>query len=242
VAKETIDGRGLNSIKANVAQAPVTVIGDSSRGYSVDVCKAATTAADLAAIQVTLQGDELHATGPDDRKWAVMYRIHVPRNADVDVETRNGPLALRDVNGTVVARSSNGPLSLSNVSGRIDASTINGPISVVGGSGTVKVTASNGPLSVNLDGNSWQGGSLDASTKNGPLTVKIPRGYNSGVIVESSGRGPFACRAEGCRNDDDDDDNGWNDGRRPRRVELGNGRADVRVSTVNGPVTIKDDE
>ena len=32
VAKETIDGGGLRSIKANVSQAPVSVIGDSSRG------------------------------------------------------------------------------------------------------------------------------------------------------------------------------------------------------------------
>jgi hypothetical protein len=77
--------------------------------------------------------------------------------------------------------------------------------------------------------------------------VKIPRGYNSGVVVESSGRGPFSCRAEGCeqwraqvrRAHDDEDYGGHNE---PRRVELGSGRADVRLSTVNGPVTIKDDE
>jgi hypothetical protein len=79
--------------------------------------------------------------------------------------------------------------------------------------------------------------------------VKIPRGYNSGVVVESSGRAPFSCRAEGCdqwraqmrrTNDDDDDDRGYHG--RSHRVELGAGRADVRLSTVNGPVTIKDEE
>jgi hypothetical protein len=112
------------------------------------------------------------------------------------------------------------------------------------------VQASNGPLSIQLDGNSWLGGTLDASTKNGPLSVKIPRGYNSGVVVESSGRGPLSCRAEGCEQwraatrraaDDDDDDYGWRDNDRARRIELGNGRADVHLSTVNGPVTIKDE-
>jgi hypothetical protein len=246
VARETIDGRGLRSIKANVTHAPVSVIGDSTGGYSIDVCKAAARAEDLNAIRVTLDGDELRATGPDNSRWTVLYRIHVPRNAEVEIDAKNGPVSFRDVDGKVVARSSNGPLSLRNVSGNIDATTTNGPISVHGGSGTMKVQASNGPLSVQLDGNSWLGGTLDASTKNGPLSVKIPRGYNSGVVVESSGRGPLSCRAEGCeqwraaRNDDDDD--GWNGNRRARRIELGNGRNDVHLSTVNGPVTIKDEE
>lgn len=248
VAKETIDGAGLRSIKANVTQAPIAVIGDSTGGYSIEVCKAASLAEDLDDIRVTLEGDELRATGPDHRRWTVLYRIHVPRNADVQVEAKNGPVSFRDVDGTIVARSSNGPLSLTNVSGTVDATTTNGPISVRGGSGNVKVQASNGPLSIHLDGNSWQGGSLDASTKNGPLSVKIPRGYHSGVVVESSGRGPLSCRAEGCEqwraetrraNDDDDDYRQHNE---PRRIELGSGRADVRLSTVNGPVTIKDDE
>ena len=245
VAKESIDGRGLRSIKANVTHAPVSVIGDSAGGYSIDVCKAAARAEDLSAIRVTLDGDELRATGPDNSRWTVRYWIHVPRNAEVEIDAKNGPVSFRDVDGKVVARASNGPLSLKNVSGNIDATTTNGPISVQGGSGTMKVRASNGPLSVHLDGNSWLGGTLDASTKNGPLSVKIPRGYNSGVVVESSGRGPLSCRAEGCeqwravRNDDDDDDE-WHS-KRARRIELGNGRADVHLSTVNGPVTIKDE-
>jgi hypothetical protein len=248
VAKETIDGRGLRSIKANVTHAPVSVIGDSRGGYSIDVCKAAAQAEDLNAIRVTLDGDELRATGPDNSRWTVLYRIHVPRNAEVEIDAKNGPVSFRDVDGKVVARSSNGPLSLKNVSGNIDATTTNGPISVNGGSGTMKVRATNGPLSVHLDGNSWQGGTLDASTKNGPLSVQIPRGYNSGVVVESSGRGPLSCRAEGCeqwraaRNADDDDDDGWDGNQRARRIELGNGHADVHLSTVNGPVTIKDEE
>jgi hypothetical protein len=251
VAKETLDGRGLRSIKASVTHAPVSVIGDSTSGYSVDVCKAAALASDLDDIHVTLDNGEIHTTGPDNSHWTVLYRIHVPRNADVQVDAKNGPVSFRDVDGTIVARSANGPLSLSNVSGRIDATTTNGPISVTGGSGTMKVQASNGPLSVDLEGNSWQGGTLDASTKNGPLSVNIPRGYGSGVVVESSGRGPLSCRAEGCQqwraatrrardnSDDDDDDYGSDE---PRRIELGSGRADVHLSTVNGPVTIRDEK
>jgi len=251
VAKETIDGRGLRSIKARVSHAPVTVSGDDGGGYSIEVCKAASSEADLAGIRVTLDGDELRATGPDNTRWTVLYHIKVPRNGNVDIETKNGPLSVRDLDATVVARSANGPLSLRNVAGKVDATTTNGPISVEGGSGTMKLQASNGPLSIHLDGASWQGGTLDASTKNGPLSLELPRGYGSGVVVETNGRGPLSCRAEGCdqfraarrraADDDDDDDDDYGVDNTPRRIELGNGRADVHISTVNGPVTIKDE-
>lgn len=244
VAKETLDGRGLRSIKAKVAQSPISVIGDSNGGYSIDICKAAANRADLDVIRVSLDGDELRATGPDNSRWTVLYKIHVPRGADVQVEAKNGPISFRDVDGTIVARTQNGPLSLKNVSGNVDAAAKNGPISIVGGSGNMKVEARNGPLSVQLDGNAWIG-TLDASTQNGPLSVNVPRGYNSGVVVESDGRSPVSCRAEGCeqwnRTRADDDDGRWYRDDRPRRIELGNGPADVRLSTVNGPVTIKDE-
>jgi DUF4097 and DUF4098 domain-containing protein YvlB len=120
-------------------------------------------------------------------------------------------------------------------SGTITASTVNGPISIDGGSGNVKLTATNGPLSVKLHGSFWDG-DLAASTQNGPVSLKLPRGYRSGVVVESLGHGPVSCRAERCaesrvREDDDD---------RLRRIELGSGPAAVHLSTVNGPVSVKD--
>jgi len=238
VQKETIDARGLRSLKVSVTNAPVSVVGGAS-AYEITVCKAAEREQDLAAIQVRLNGNELEATGPDDHRWQASYFVRVPRGADLDLSAKNGPLSVRDVVGTVVARSHNGPLSLKNVDGTVDAETRNGPISVTGGSGTMKVTASNGPLSVKLDGPSWNG-TLDASTRNGPLSVRVPRNYASGVVVEAHGRGPISCNAEACNRrvvniDEDYDDE-------PRRIELGSGPVNVRLSTVNGPVTVKDFE
>lgn len=242
VAKETIDGGGARSLRAAVSHAPLSVVGDRTTGYSIEVCKAAKNAEDLSAIRVTFEAGELRADGPSGRNhdWTVIYRIHAPRGADLDLRTENGPLSIRDVEGKVVAQTQNGPLSLVNVSGDVDASAANGPIHVDGGSGTMKVRASNGPLTVDLDGASWSGGTLDASTKNGPLSLRIPRGYGSGVVVEAHGRGPVSCRAEGCeraRRTWRDED--WDD--TPRMIELGAGAKNVRLSTVNGPVTIKDE-
>ncbi|HKR66665.1 MAG TPA: hypothetical protein VJZ00_23260 [Thermoanaerobaculia bacterium] len=242
VAKETIEARGARSLKAAVSHAPLAVIGDSGGGYTIDVCKAARRAEDLDDIRVTFNDGELKADGPEGRnhEWTVTFKIHAPRNADLNVETENGPLAVTNVDGRVVAHTENGPLALSNVSGDVDASAANGPLSVDGGSGNMKVRAANGPLSVDLDGNAWTGGTLDGATKNGPLSLRIPRGYGSGVVVESRGHGPVSCHAEGCerqRRSWKDDD--WDDV--PRTIELGSGAQAVRLSTVNGPITIKDE-
>lgn len=234
VQKETIDASHLRSLKVSVTNAPVSVQGGAS-AYSIVVCKAAALEGDLDDIRVTLDGNELRADGPDHRRWTVMYFVRVPDRADIDLTAKNGPLAIRDVDGTVVARSQNGPLSLKNVGGNVDAETKNGPISISGGSGTMKVVASNGPLSVHLTEGSWNG-SLDASTRNGPLSVNVPRGFASGVVIESAGRGPISCRAAGCERAWRSDDDG-----EPRRIELGSGPVNVRLSTVNGPVTVKDE-
>ena len=236
VKKEVIEASSLRSLKAAVTHSPISFEGGNASGYTITVCKAATVEADLDRIHVTLNGNELRTEGPEGRRrWTVMYHVRAPRGADIDVEAENGPVAIRDLDGTVVARAANGPLSLKNVGGNIDAATTNGPISISGGSGTMKVKASNGPLSVRLDGGSFDG-TLDASTKNGPLSVRVPRNFGSGVLIESRGHGPISCKAEGC-------DRGWrsDDDGEPRRIELGSGPTNVRLSTVNGPVTVKDE-
>ena len=241
VAEETINAPGLRTV--NVSNAPVSVKGGTGRGYTITVCKAAADAADLDRIQVSVENGSLVSRGPDHDEWSVAYRIEAPNGAQLDIESRNGPLAIRDLDGTLTIRSKNGPLSLHNVGGTVDAVTTNGPVSLHGGSGSVKVKASNGPISVTLEGGSWVGSGLDASTSNGPVSVKVARNYNSGVLVESNGRGPISCRAEACegqyrarsnrRGDWDDDDE-------PRRFEFGRGPQLVKISTVNGPLTIRD--
>jgi hypothetical protein len=243
VVEETIDAGNLRSLSVKTENSPLTVTGGNTRGYTIVVCKAAEFAEDLDDIRVTVEGGELRATGPsNDNDWTVLFRVHVPAGGEVHIDAKNGPVAVRDIDATVVARLSNGPLALSDASGNIDVETRNGPISIHGGSGTMKVKASNGPLSVNLDGASFNG-TLDASTRNGPLSVTVPANYGSGVTVESKGRGPISCRAAGCaefrRAQLDDDDDYYDD--RPRVIELGSGPTNVRLSTVNGPVTIRED-
>lgn len=214
----------------------IRVTGWDGSGYSVKACKAVGPGVNPSDIRITNR-DVLSVDGPDEGKWVVYFLVRAPRGASLDLEALNGPIGIAGVNGDVKARVTNGPISVKESSGKIDARAKNGPISLSGGSGDITLQAQNGPVSVKLEGTSYVG-NLDASTQNGPVSLKIPRGFRSGVLVEQRGHGPVSCRAEDCKkislySDDDDDD-------RVRRIELGSGPQNVRLSTVNGPVSVKD--
>lgn len=244
----TIDGRpalrseeivNVGALRSLVVRAPenggVHVVGSDAAGYELKACKAAAFDDALDAIKVRLTGNEVTAEGPDRGRWVVYFLVRAPRVATLELRSRNGPIALQNVNGTVTARAVNGPISVKQSSGNLDINTENGPISLDGGSGTTKLNAQNGPITVKLRGAAWDG-SLDAHTENGPVALKIPDSFRSGVVVESQGHGPVSCRAEACRRARrawDDDDN--------RRIELGSGPTTVRLSTVNGPVSVREE-
>jgi hypothetical protein len=108
-----------------------------------------------------------------------------------------------------------------------------GPISVVDSSGDVKVEAQNGPVTVKLAEGAWSGPGLDARTDNGPLSLRVPSGYGSGVEVTMSSHVPYQCGGGACEGARDDWDSGTH------TVALGGSHVAVRLSTVNGPVSIK---
>jgi len=230
----------LGNIKSLTVRAPqnggINVTGTDSGRYEVTACKAAAVATSLNDIRVRVSGNELTANGPDDSRWVVYFLVRAPRGADLDLSANNGPITLRNVNGTIGAHAVNGPISARDLGGSMNLETTNGPISIDGGSGSAKLNATNGPITVKLRGDSWNG-SLDAHTENGPMSLRIPPTFRSGVVIESDGHGPVSCRAEACRQARrtwDDEDN--------RRIELGSGPTVVHLSTVNGPVSVREQE
>jgi len=211
----------------------IHVTGSDSGRYEVTACKAAAVATSLNDIRVSVSGNELSADGPSDDRWLVYFLVRAPRGADLKLDASNGPISLRQMSGSVVARAVNGPVSARQVDGTMDLETTNGPISIDGGSGNAKAVATNGPVTVRLRGDSWNG-TLDARTENGPVSLRIPSNFRSAVVVESDGHGPVSCRADACR----EAKRSWND-EDNRRIELGSGPANVHLSTVNGPVSVK---
>jgi hypothetical protein len=218
----------------------VQVVGWDNDSYSVTACKAvASNGSDpertLSQITMSVDRGRVSTTGPnDDEDWTVYLLIRTPKSATIDLETANGPASFYDVNGKVTTRANNGPISLRNFSGDAEITAVNGPISFEGNGGSVRIHTENGPISVTLQGTAWNGSGLTADAQNGPVTLSIPSGFQSSFVVESTNHAPMSCHASicgGARKTWDDEH---------RRIEYGNGPATIRLSTVNGPVSVRD--
>lgn len=216
----------------------IHVSGWDRDGWEITACKAGSgeTRADaekiVGAVTVSHAKKRVEAGGPRGGDWFVYFIVKAPRNADLSIEAEHGPLALEGVSGHIEARSENGPLALRDVSGTVMGRTTNGPLSIVGGSGEIDASTENGPLSVKLTGGRWDGRGLEARTQNGPLSVKLSEDYGSAVHIQASSHSPVACRSAACRGSFSETDDGT------KSFDFGSGPTVVRLSTVNGPLSV----
>lgn len=215
----------------------IRVRGWDRADYSVETCRIATAETRGAAeqmargIAVTHSAGHLAYTGPagDSADWMVVFIIHAPRDASLNLESKNGPIEVRGVNGSVKLRAVNGPVAVAECGGNVEVHTTNGPIAFSGDRGEVHLNAQNGPIAVKLSSESWNGSQLQARTINGPLAVTLPENFRSGLRLETAGHAPISCSAAPCRN-------AWRDG---RTMQM-NGTSDtIRLSTENGPVAVQ---
>lgn len=205
--------------------------------YLVTLCKAAEAGSDadslLSKIHLTFQNGELGVSGPPSHdRWSAHILLRAPKAAALDLRVNNGPLALYHVDGNLKVRAQNGPISVTGCTGELELNSHNGPVTLEDNSGRQNVHTENGPVTLSLSGDSWSGAGLEAHATNGPVNLRIPSGYKSGVAIESDGHGPFQCRANVCS----EGRKTWDDDR--KRIEFGSGPTLIRVSTVNGPVSI----
>ena len=207
--------------------------------YRITACIAAGAATQAEAqqaadaVRINVEGGRVRVENPARAKnWNVQFIVEAPDGARITAETSNGPIGISGASGQFNVRASNGPIGLEDVSGEVTARAQNGPISVDGSRGNFDVETSNGPITVSLQGTRWDG-RLDARAQNGPLTVQVPDAFQSGVEISSSEHSPWSCRIAACRSGNRD----WDD--RSRTIRIGSDPVVVRVSTVNGPVTIQ---
>jgi hypothetical protein len=218
----------------------VQVVGWDKESYSVTACKAAAGSGDaaertLSRITMSIEHGKITTKGPaDEDEWTIYLLIRTPKSASVDLETMNGPISLYDVEGKLTARAHNGPIRLKNFSGDAEITAVNGPISLDGSSGSVRIRTENGPISVALAGKTWNGAGLTADAQNGPMTLMVPSGYQSSFVVESTNNAPVSCKASIC----DTALKTWDANH--RRIEYGSAPAVIRLSTVNGPVSVRE--
>jgi hypothetical protein len=205
--------------------------------YSITACLAAggDNAGDaqalLAQLRLSINGGKVDVEGPNPHDWMAFLIIQAPNGAALDLEANNGPIGVVDFSGTIKARNNNGPITFYDVGGQVRAEVQNGPITVKGSGGDFRLSAQNGPLTIDLAGNQWSGGELEGSTQNGPVNLTLPEGYLSSVLVNASKHSPVECRAIQCKQAA----RTWD---RPTVIQFGDSTPIIRLSTINGPVTI----
>jgi DUF4097 and DUF4098 domain-containing protein YvlB len=193
-------------------RARITVV-DASRQEAERVAK---------AITITTTGGRIRADGPerdrgrrrgwdDDRYWTVAYELQVPRKAELTIDATNGGIDVRDVRGRVDARTVNGGIQLNDVGGEIRGETVNGG------------------LHVELGGEKWDGPGLDLKTVNGGVTLRVPPNFSGELDARTSNGGisvDIPMSVSGLLN------------RRQIHGTLGSGGPRLRLSAVNGGITI----
>ncbi len=216
------------------------VVGWDQNNYSVTACKAVAPGDDaermLSQITMSMENGTVSTRGPSGEgdDWTVYLLIRAPKSAAIELETTNGPISLYDVDGKLTAHAHNGPISLHNFSGDAEVTAQNGPISMEGSSGNVRIRTENGPINVDLKGTSWSGSGLSADAQNGPVTLRVPSGFQTSFVVESTNHAPMSCHASICGSARKT----WDD--EHRRIEYGSSPAVVHLSTVNGPVAVEE--
>ena len=226
-----------STVKVEASQnGGIYVYGWDRQEFGVLNCKAAlsddqtTAERKLQEIKMSFDSGALTVRGPDETDWTSYLIIHAPRSSSLSLTGVNGPISVSSLAGKIEVSITNGPLTIKNSTGQISADITNGPISYSGEGGDVHLRAQNGPISVKLAGTAWGGKGLDAESTNGPLALSLPGNYTSGVLVQTRGYSPFHC--SGCEGAHKDFDNS------SKSVQFGTGSPVVRLSTVNGPVSI----
>jgi len=216
----------------------VKLIGGDSNNYEVTVCKYAGANSQSEGDQILKQitsehtANSISVRGPEADRWTAFLIIRVPAGANMSVSSYNGPLSARSVSGTFDFKAQNGPISVKQISGKVSARAQNGPISFEGDTGSYDLETQNGPISIDLASLSWQDGKLDAHATNGPISLRLPMGYQSGVVVTSDGHAPMSCSAEVCKQARKT----WEGDE--KRIEFGPENAVIHISTHNGPVSV----
>ena len=172
------------------------------------------------AVRVTVDGSRVRAEGPrldrrNDGGWSVDFLGTLPRRYDVDIESQNGPVSLRDVSGSIEVESQNGPVELVQLGGSVRARAVNGPL-------TLELTSAR----VAEPG-------IDVETQNGPLTVLLPRGIDARLDAGTQ-NGPISTNLDvDIQRSSRHDVSGEID------ATLGDGGGQIRARTSNGPLTVR---
>jgi Toastrack DUF4097 len=190
------------------------------RQVRIEAEKAASSQAMLKQVRVEIdgQGDRVDVRTRLPRGgWLfggagrVEYRVSVPADARVRVQTVNGSLEIAGVAGAVRASTTNGSIEVADAGGPVEASSVNGAIRTsyraLDAEGRHLISTTNGSINVSLPAGA--GGRLDARNVNGSIENDLP--------LQSTSRS----------------------GRHHLEGSLGMGSGSLQLRTVNGSIHLR---
>ena len=165
-------------------------------------------------IQINATSAHVSANGPGglgrQEGWHVSYRLLVPAQSSLSLQSTNGGITVENVNG------------------RIEFRTVNGGVKLAGLAGEVSGRSSNGGIDVDLGGSTWAGAGVDVQTSNGGVRLRIPEQYSARLEAGTRNGGmhvDFPITVQGRMN-------------REIATNLGAGGPLIRVRTSNGGIRI----
>jgi DUF4097 and DUF4098 domain-containing protein YvlB len=190
----------------------------------------------LDETKLVVEGSTVSIGGPQDRdhsNLSTLLLVKAPKDASVKLKVNNGGASLYHFSGTAEAQTTNGGISLNHSTGKLTVQAQNGGVSIRDCGGEVSATVMNGGVSIALP-ERWEGKGLEAHTQNGGLAISVPKNFSSGLEVATSTYVSVVCRGAVCQNAQKTSE----DGRQIFR--LGSGDPQIRATTRNGGVVIKD--
>lgn len=174
------------------------------------------TAARELADRITVDGTPgaVASEGPRTRgrdSWSVSYRVRVPRGTALSLESTNGSMTVSNVGGAVTARSTNGSIRIADAGGPIRARSTNGSIQAALRPGVALAD------------------DMELRTTNGAVTLQLPAGTSARLNASTTNGGitsDIPVTIEG-------------QSRRQLRGVMGQGGPEIRISTTNGAVRIR---
>lgn len=214
--------------------------------FLVTLCKQVASDSDaegrkvLADTRLSIEGNTVSVNSREhdhDSEYNLntLLLVKAPRDAQVTMKVENGGISVRRFTGTAEAHATNGGIAIKDSQGKLTAHAQNGGVSIQDCGGDVIADVENGGLSITLP-DQWQGKGLEAHTQNGGLVIKVPKPFSSGLEIVGSEHVSIVCKGNVC----DAAQRTWDNGHRVFR--LGNGSPQIRATTVNGGIVIKDRE
>jgi len=189
----------------------------------------------LADTRLEINGSKISIHVPEENHHflGTVLLVKAPRNADLNLNVRNGGVSLTNFTGTAEAHAENGGISFKRSTGKLTAQAQNGGISIKDCGGDVSAKVENGGLSLAL-ADRWEGKGLEAHARNGGLVVSLPKTFSGGLEVVASEHTSIICKDNAC----DAGERTWDSGHKLFR--MGGVNPQVRATTENGGIVIED--